>query len=76
MVTKPSFSILRKQILMKHKDNVDVLQGGEHGRTALHLAAMYDHAECAEVIVSDRHSNSSLNIYSTSYEYYKTFLPQ
>lgn len=26
-------------------------QGGEHGRTALHLAAIYDYAECAYILV-------------------------
>lgn len=26
-------------------------QGGEHGRTALHLAAIYDFAECAHILV-------------------------
>lgn len=31
---------------------MDALNGGEHGRTALHVAAIYDHVECAKIIVS------------------------
>ncbi|GAB6022298.1 hypothetical protein CHUAL_006421 [Chamberlinius hualienensis] len=42
------------KVLVKHKDKVDVVQRGEHGRTALHLAAIYDYAECAEVILKDQ----------------------
>ena len=30
-------------------------QGGEHGRTALHLAAIYDYAECAYILVRTPH---------------------
>lgn len=42
------------RVLMKYRDKVNVLQGdARHGRTALHLAAIYDHAECAEVILAD-----------------------
>lgn len=35
----------------KHSDVIDIQQGGEHGRTALHLAAIYDHEECARILV-------------------------
>lgn len=28
------------------------ISGGEHGRTALHLAAIYDHDDCARILVS------------------------
>lgn len=40
------------QLMVKYKDIIDVSQGGEHGRTALHLAAIYDHDECARILVS------------------------
>lgn len=36
----------------KYRDVIDIQQGGEHGRTALHLAAIYDHEECARILVS------------------------
>lgn len=36
----------------RYKDRFDVQQGGEHGRTALHLAAIYDHDDCARLLVS------------------------
>ncbi|XP_048509555.1 transient receptor potential cation channel subfamily A member 1 isoform X2 [Athalia rosae] len=39
--------------MMKYRDKIDVQQGGEHGRTALHLAAMYDHDECARILMKD-----------------------
>lgn len=35
----------------KHSNVIDIQQGGEHGRTALHLAAIYDHEECARILV-------------------------
>lgn len=40
------------QFMGKHRDVIDIQQGGEHGRTALHLAAIYDHEECARILVS------------------------
>ena len=40
------------EVMSKYKDRIDILQGGEHGRTALHLAAIYDHDECARILVS------------------------
>jgi ankyrin repeat protein len=40
------------QVMSKYTDHIDILQGGEHGRTALHLAAIYDHEECARILVS------------------------
>jgi transient receptor potential cation channel subfamily A member 1 len=39
------------QLMGKHSDIFDVQQGGEHKRTALHLAAIYDHEECARILV-------------------------
>jgi hypothetical protein len=43
------------QIMGKHRSIIDIQQGGEHGRTALHLAAIYDHEECARILVSYKH---------------------
>ncbi|KAI5734628.1 hypothetical protein M8J77_008902 [Diaphorina citri] len=40
-------------ILLQYKDMIDILQGGEHGRTALHIAAIYDFDECARILVKD-----------------------
>lgn len=39
------------QIMGKYKNIIDIQQGGEHGRTALHLAAIYDHEDCARILV-------------------------
>lgn len=36
----------------KFRECFDIQQGGEHGRTPLHLAAIYDHDECARILVS------------------------
>ena len=33
------------------RDQFDPNQGGEYGRTALHIAAIYDFAECASILV-------------------------
>nr|WMY99264.1 transient receptor potential A1 [Bemisia tabaci] len=41
------------QVMAKHKQLVDTAQGGEHGRTALHIAAILDHDECARILMSD-----------------------
>lgn len=38
--------------MAKHRDVIDIQQGGEHGRTALHLSAIHDHEECARILVS------------------------
>ncbi|KAK9882267.1 hypothetical protein WA026_020373 [Henosepilachna vigintioctopunctata] len=40
-------------VLSKYKEKIDVEQGGEHGRTALHIAAIYDHAECAITLINE-----------------------
>lgn len=40
------------EVMGKHKGRIDIQLGGEHGRTALHLAAIYDHEECARTLVS------------------------
>lgn len=40
------------EVMARHKGKIDIQQGGEHGRTALHIAAIYDHEECARTLVS------------------------
>lgn len=40
------------EVMGRHKSKIDIQQGGEHGRTALHLAAIYDHEQCARILVS------------------------
>lgn len=39
------------EVMSRHRDKIDIQQGGEHGRTALHIAAIYDHEECARILV-------------------------
>lgn len=34
-----------------YRNIIDIQKGGEHGRTALHLAAIADHEECARILV-------------------------
>ncbi|XP_049946410.1 transient receptor potential cation channel subfamily A member 1 [Schistocerca serialis cubense] len=41
------------EVMAKHKGRIDIQQGGEHGRTALHLAAIYDHEECARILITE-----------------------
>ncbi|XP_065074384.1 transient receptor potential cation channel subfamily A member 1 isoform X2 [Ochlerotatus camptorhynchus] len=41
------------QVMGKYRETIDIQQGGEHGRTALHLAAIYDHEECARILISE-----------------------
>ncbi|CAH1957382.1 unnamed protein product [Acanthoscelides obtectus] len=41
------------EVLSKHKDKIDIQLGGEHGRTALHIAAIYDHEQCARILISE-----------------------
>ncbi|CAG9763416.1 unnamed protein product [Ceutorhynchus assimilis] len=36
--------------MAKYRDKIDIQQGGEHGRTALHIAAIYDHDACARIL--------------------------
>ncbi|XP_015600034.1 transient receptor potential cation channel subfamily A member 1 isoform X2 [Cephus cinctus] len=43
--------------MIKYRDRIDVQQGGEHGRTPLHIAAMYDHDECARILITDFGAN-------------------
>nr|CAD7261854.1 unnamed protein product [Timema shepardi] len=38
------------EVMAKHKSKIDIQQGGEHGRTSLHLAAITDHEECARIL--------------------------
>ncbi|XP_026481141.1 transient receptor potential cation channel subfamily A member 1-like [Ctenocephalides felis] len=40
------------RVMAKHKTKIDIQKGGEHGRTALHLAAIYDHEECARILIT------------------------
>ncbi|KAM7358745.1 transient receptor potential cation channel A1 isoform 2-T2 [Cochliomyia hominivorax] len=41
------------RVMGKYRNNIDIQQGGEHGRTALHLAAIYDHEECARILITE-----------------------
>ncbi|XP_025200863.1 transient receptor potential cation channel subfamily A member 1 isoform X3 [Melanaphis sacchari] len=41
------------QVMCKFKDRIEVGQGGKHGRTALHLAAIHDNDECARILMRD-----------------------
>ncbi|XP_059479839.1 transient receptor potential cation channel subfamily A member 1 [Neocloeon triangulifer] len=38
--------------MSRHRDKFDVQQGGEHGRTALHIAAIHDFDECARILIT------------------------
>lgn len=40
------------KVMSRYNCRFNPHQGGEHGRTALHLAAIYDYAECAHILVS------------------------
>ena len=37
---------------MKFKDKVNLMQVDDRGNTALHLAALHDHAQAAKILVS------------------------
>ncbi|XP_055377272.1 transient receptor potential cation channel subfamily A member 1 isoform X2 [Condylostylus longicornis] len=41
------------QVMGKYRNIFDIQKGGEHGRTALHLAAIYDHEECARLLITE-----------------------
>ncbi|CAK1554642.1 unnamed protein product [Leptosia nina] len=41
------------QVFAKYKTQFNVDLGGEHGRTALHFAAIHDHDVCAQILISD-----------------------
>ncbi|XP_026809344.1 transient receptor potential cation channel subfamily A member 1 isoform X2 [Rhopalosiphum maidis] len=41
------------QVMCKFKDRIEIGQGGKHGRTALHLAAIHDNDECARILMRD-----------------------
>ncbi|KAL0280245.1 UNVERIFIED_CONTAM: hypothetical protein PYX00_001595 [Menopon gallinae] len=41
------------EVLSKYRSKIDIQQGGEHGRTALHLAAIYDYEECARILITE-----------------------
>ncbi|XP_076335183.1 transient receptor potential cation channel A1 [Tachypleus tridentatus] len=38
--------------MVNHKSQVDTCLRGKHGRRALHLAAIYNHADCARILLS------------------------
>ncbi|KAJ8922148.1 hypothetical protein NQ315_004083, partial [Exocentrus adspersus] len=40
------------EVMGRYKEKIDIQQGGEHDRTALHIAAIYDHEECARLLIS------------------------
>lgn len=54
LVTELNKANVMEVMVNKHKSRIDIQQGGEHGRTALHIAAIYDHEECARILVSLR----------------------
>ncbi|XP_034482451.1 transient receptor potential cation channel subfamily A member 1 isoform X2 [Drosophila innubila] len=41
------------RVMGRYRNVIDIQQGGEHGRTALHLAAIYDHEECARILITE-----------------------
>ncbi|XP_052746471.1 transient receptor potential cation channel subfamily A member 1 [Bicyclus anynana] len=41
------------QVFAKYKTQFNVDLGGEHGRTALHFAAIHDHDVCARILIAD-----------------------
>ncbi|CAH2236752.1 jg6979, partial [Pararge aegeria aegeria] len=41
------------QVFAKYKSQFNVDLGGEHGRTALHFAAIHDHDICARILITD-----------------------
>ncbi|XP_058054410.1 transient receptor potential cation channel subfamily A member 1 [Anopheles bellator] len=45
--------VISLQVMGKYREVIDIQQGGEHGRTALHLAAIYDNEECARILISE-----------------------
>lgn len=49
------------ETMSRYKGQIDTRQGGEHGRTALHIAAIHDHDECARILVS-RATNIQYNL--------------
>lgn len=40
------------QVFTRYKDQFNFDLGGEHGRTALHFAAIHDHDICAKILVN------------------------
>ncbi|XP_059055068.1 transient receptor potential cation channel subfamily A member 1 [Achroia grisella] len=41
------------EVFAKYKSQFNVDLGGEHGRTALHFAAIHDHDLCARILIND-----------------------
>ncbi|XP_074035127.1 transient receptor potential cation channel A1 [Leptinotarsa decemlineata] len=41
------------EVMGRYKEKIDIEQGGEHGRTALHIAAIHDHERCARTLISE-----------------------
>ncbi|XP_045463564.1 transient receptor potential cation channel subfamily A member 1 isoform X3 [Harmonia axyridis] len=40
------------EVMGRFKSSINIELGGNHGRTALHIAAIYDHDECAKMLIS------------------------
>ncbi|XP_044756772.1 transient receptor potential cation channel subfamily A member 1 isoform X2 [Coccinella septempunctata] len=40
------------EVMGRHRSIINIELGGDHGRTALHIAAIYDHDECAKMLIS------------------------
>ncbi|VVC86120.1 unnamed protein product [Leptidea sinapis] len=56
LLTESPYRILRVSVLeifAKYKSQFDVNLGGQHGRTALHIAAIYDYDQCARVLMAE-----------------------
>ncbi|KAB0796783.1 hypothetical protein PPYR_10844 [Photinus pyralis] len=53
LVTELNKVSVLEVMMARHKNKIDIQQGGEHGRTALHLAAIYDHEECARILITE-----------------------
>lgn len=60
------------KVMGKYRDVIDIQQGGEHGRTALHLAAIYDHEECARILVSLIYSQKKLDLLKSFFFLYRS----
>lgn len=58
------------EVMSRHKDKIDIQQGGEHGRTALHIAAIYDHEECARILVMHVSFTLGVRIYERKWSSY------
>lgn len=39
------------KVMGNYRNLIDIQKGGEHGRTALHIAAINDNDDCARILV-------------------------